>query len=61
MNKIQDFVMLVRNMRTEQNRYFRTRSQEALQKAKHFERLVDDVLYNITTTPLFSDCEPVSD
>ena len=36
-----EFVELVRNMRAEQNRYFRTRSQEALLASKKYECLVD--------------------
>ncbi len=39
-----EFRHLVKQMRTEQRRYFKTRSQDALKKSKALEKRVDDEL-----------------
>ncbi len=56
----EEFSALVRDMRTAQNDYFKTRSKDALNKSKRLERQVDEALhkhYNPDTQKSIFDLE----
>ena len=56
----EEFSALVRDMRTAQNEYFKTRSKDALNKSKRLERQVDEALhkhYNQDTQQSMFDLE----
>lgn len=50
---IQDFMQLVRDMRTAQNRYFRFRDPNTLREAKELEIRVDKAIREFFTPSLF--------
>ena len=43
-----EFIELVKDMRTQQRTYFRTRSKESLTKSKNLEAKVDLYIRNLT-------------
>lgn len=56
LNEIEEFESLVTQMRTQQKRYFSTKSRQALSDSKKFEKLVDQRLEdrgNFEQTSLF--------
>ena len=56
----EEFSALVRDMRTAQNEYFKTRSKDALNKSKRLEKQVDEALhkhYNPDTQQSMFDLE----
>lgn len=52
---MEEFIKLVREMRMWQVRYFRTRSQEALENAKDLEGRVDAYIADKTISPTIFD------
>ena len=52
---MKEFVKLVKQMREWQCRYFRTRSNEALQKSKELETKADAIVAELTISPTIFD------
>lgn len=50
-----DFVLLVKEMRKAQKKYFKDRTQSALKESKALEKKVDDVASEITARYLQKD------